>query len=222
MFRKIKKIKPFWKPFVFLFLLSFLIINWSDIPKIFSYSSYRVVYSSVSEPLVKTLNGLDESEKREDKNLDSFTDKDYDYSDKEDTIEIPKIGIEAPIVFIEQDKEKDYEEALKKGVLYYPNSAKPGEEGMTIILGHSAPENWPEINYDWVFTDLNKLEAGDIIYIYFNHRQYNYKVTNTFFLEKGEEIPSLDLTNSKPVLILLSCWPPGKNQKRIAVEALLE
>jgi len=210
MFKGIKNIKRLWKAFVFFFLLSFLVINWSDISRIFSYFNYRVVYASisepfVSEPFVETLNN--------------------DENNQKNTIEIPKINIEAPIIFLKEEIERnseDFEEVLKKGVLYYPDSALPGEEGIGIILGHSAPLNLPKINYDWVFTDLNKLETGDMIHIYFNHRQYDYKVRNKFFLEKGEDIPFLQSPDSKPVLILLSCWPPGKDQKRIAVEAILE
>ena len=216
MTEKIKNIKRFWKPFIFLFLLSFLIINWSDISKIFPYFDYRVIHNEFSKPLANISYSLEGVRQLAEEN------EDYNYFDKKNIIEIPKIDVEAPIIFTEQDNEENFEEILKKGVLYYPSSVKPGEEGITVILGHSAPLNWPEINYDGVFTDLNKLETGDIIYIYFNHRQYSYKVRNKFFLEKGEEISSLDLTNSKSMLILLSCWPPGKNQNRIAVEAVLQ
>jgi len=215
MFQETENIKRLWKAFIFFFLLAFLIINWSDVSRIFTYFNYRVVYASITEPSPETLN-----------NEESYEDSDFRNADKEkNTIEIPKIGIEAPIVFLIEKTERnseDFEEALKKGVLYYPDSTLPGEKGTGIILGHSAPPEWPKINYDWVFTDLNKLEAGDIIHLYFNQHQYDYKVRNKFFLEKGEDIPSFQSADSKSVLILLSCWPPGKDQKRIAVEAILE
>lgn len=219
MAKEIKNIRKLWKPFVILFLLSFLIINWGEISSFSPYFNYNVVWAKISEPFVKfsdALNSLSLSvlENRETKN--------YNYFDKENIIEIPKIKIQAPIIFLKQGNEKDFAQALKKGVLYYPDSALPGEKGIITILGHSAPTGWPKINYDWVFTDLNKLETGNIIYIYFNNHQYNYRVKNRFFLKKGEEIPSINLTNFKSVLVLLSCWPPGENQKRIAVEAVLQ
>ena len=218
--KNIKNIKRLWKPFVFLFLLSFLIINWGDISQIFPYFSYRVVWARISEPFIKISAAMDSLITLEEKNYDYLAKDDYFY--KEGIIEIPKIRIEAPVIFLEQTDKKDFEEALERGVLYYPNSALPGEEGSAIILGHSAPSNWPKINYDWVFNDLNKLETGDIIYIFFNYQRYNYKVRNKFFFDKGEEIPLPDLTNFKSVLTLLSCWPPGKDQKRIAVETVLQ
>ena len=219
MSKEIKNIRKLWKPFVILFLLSFLIINWGEISSFSPYFNYNVVWAKISEPFVKfsdALNSLSLSI------LENRETKSYNYFNKENVIKIPKIKIQAPIVFLKQGNEKDFAQALKKGVLYYPDSALPGEKGIITILGHSAPTGWPKINYDWVFTDLNKLETGNIIYIYFNNHQYNYRVKNRFFLKKGEEIPSISLTNFESVLVLLSCWPPGENQKRIAVEAVLQ
>ncbi len=191
-------IKKFWKPFVFIFLVVFLIINWQEISLFFNY---KVIYGKLQtqEP-------------------DSF---ENESTVLENTISIPKIEEEAPIVFTESTDNKDFQKYLKEGVLHYPDSALPGEQGRAIILGHSAPEGWPDINYDRIFTDLNKLAEGDEIYVCFNNRQYVYRVTNKFFLDRGEELPS-GLTNSKSVLILLSCWPPGKDLYRIAVEAVLD
>ena len=49
------------------------------------------------------------------------------------------------------------------------------------------------------------------------NKKITYYVTDTIFLEKGEEIPEKDLTNSQNYLIIISCWPPGKDSKRIAI-----
>ncbi len=156
------KSKKLWKFFIFLFLVNFIIINWSDISWIFNY---KVVYRGLSNffeknktQAVETVRGI----------------RGPDYFDKEDSIEIPKIGVKAPIVFPENNSEEDFEKALKKGVLHYPQSVLPGEEGTIIILGHSAPPNWPKIDYDWIFNDLNELNAGDEIYIYGNQGQDIY------------------------------------------------
>ena len=202
------KSKKLWKFFIFLFLVNFIIINWSDISWIFNY---KVIYRGLSNFFEKNKTQAVETHKGI---------RVSDYFDKEDSIEIPKIGVKAPIVFPENNSEEDFEKALKKGVLHYPQSALPGEEGTTIILGHSAPPNWPKIDYDWIFNDLNELNTGDEIYIYFNQSRYIYTVTEEFFLNPGEDIPQ-SLTNSKYVLNLVSCWPPGKDYKRIAVGAEL-
>jgi len=104
-------------------------------------------------------------------------------------------------------------------VVLFPGSALPGQKGQTIIEGHSAPPGWPKIKYDWVFSRLNELEKGDEVILNFNHKKLNYYVTQKIFLNSGEEIAPKDLTNSENMLILISCWPPGKDIKRIAVMA---
>jgi LPXTG-site transpeptidase (sortase) family protein len=108
---------------------------------------------------------------------------------------------------------------LDTGVVLYPDSVVPGDNGQTIILGHSAPVGWPKIKYDWVFSRLNELAEGDEIIVYFNNRKYTYIVSRKVFLERGEEISQEGLTNDENMLVLVSCWPPGKDLRRIAVEA---
>jgi len=130
-------------------------------------------------------------------------------------IKIPEIGLNAPVVFIDSKNEKDMEKALEKGVLHYPLSALPGEEGTSIFLGHSAPSNWPkQNNFYWVFSELNSLNKGDTFSLYFNNVKYFYRIEEKHFLKKGQEM--LDLNNN---LILISCWPPGKNSERIVIGA---
>jgi len=157
---------------------------------------------------------------------------------KEDSIEVPKIDIEAPLVLIKDPEEEDfypvrgYEDteeskrkqisndvkgALNKGVVLHPGSVLPDEKGEIFILGHSAPLGWPRIHYDRVFSGLNKLEPGDEVFINFQGKRYSYTVTQKFFLERGEEMPE-NLEEQKSILYLISCWPPGRDTRRIAVQ----
>ncbi len=197
-------IKRLYKAFIFIFLVSFLIINWNDISWIFNY---RVISQSLSNLFQR------------DSSVESET-IEFEYSEKENSLEIPKIEVSAPLIFVEnQDK---VHKTLDNGVVHYPDSVLPGEKGQTVILGHSASSDWPDIKYDHVFSRLNELEEGDEIFIYFEHQKYNYSVERKIFLEKGEEIPENILTTSNNMLILVSCWPPGKNIRRIAVESTLK
>jgi len=139
---------------------------------------------------------------------------------KPNGVSIPKIKIEVPLVFVDSTRPKDFIGPLSKGVAHYP-SALPGEQGRIIILGHSAPPGWPRINYDWAFSELNKLENGDEVLIFFNNNQYKYIVREKTFLNSSQEIPSFSLDNSKSELLLISCWPPGIDNKRIVVRAEL-
>lgn len=206
-----KENKILLKYFVLVFLVSALIINWSEISWLFNY---RVIFSLVSSvfesKIIAKATDIFEREKAPVKN--SFP------SVKENSLEIPRLGISAPLIFMEAGNEKDISSALNKGVVHFPGSALPGQAGQTIILGHSAPAGWPKIKYDWIFTRISELTEGDEIFIYFNHRQYTYSVTGKVFLDRGEEL-SQSLTNSENMLVLISCWPPGKDLRRIAVVA---
>jgi LPXTG-site transpeptidase (sortase) family protein len=143
------------------------------------------------------------------------------FINKPNSVLIPKIKIEVPLVFVDSTLPKDFINPLRRGVVHYP-SALPGERGRIIILGHSAPPGWPRINYDWAFSGLNKLENGDEVLIFFNNNQYKYIVREKTFLNSGQEIPSFSSDNSESELLLISCWPPGINHKRIVVRAELQ
>jgi len=204
------EIKKLWKAFAFLFLLMLLIFNWSDNSWILNY---RVVSSLFSNAFNIEEVVLDNSS-----NVVVLEDQ-GEYYDQENSVEIPKIEISAPLVFAESTEQTDMQKALDTGVVLYPDSVVPGDNGQTIILGHSAPVGWPKIKYDWVFSRLNELAEGDEIIVYFNNRKYTYIVSRKVFLERGEEISQEGLTNDENMLVLVSCWPPGKDLRRIAVEA---
>lgn len=200
-----KEIKGLIKPFIFIFIISFLIINWSDVSWFFNYHFWSDAFYSVGQ--------------NEEKDMIKIDSK-GEYSDKQNGIEIPKLEVSAPLI-IGNTAEKDVlENNLKNGVVYFPGSALPGENGQTVILGHSAPANWPKIRYDWVFSNISELEEGDEINIYYNNQKYSYSVKGKTIIERGEDVPS-PLTNSDNMLLLVSCWPPGKDSQRIAVEAQL-
>ena len=208
-----KENKILFKYFVLIFLVSALIVNWSGTSWLFNYKAIFGLVSSAFEPkIVAKTDAIFEREKA------PAPLKSSEPSDKEDSVEIPKLEILAPLVISENAQEKDFSKLLDQGVVYFPGSVLPGEAGQTIILGHSAPAGWPKIKYDWVFTRISELTEGDEIFVYFNHRKYTYYVTGKVFLDRGEELPQ-PLTNSESMLVLISCWPPGKDLRRIAVEA---
>lgn len=207
-----KNLKIFWKPFLIVFLIFFLIINWQRVSWIFNYRVISGIFSDFFKKENLTINSNNSEDIKKNSPL-------FEYSEKENSLEIPKIEISAPLVLV--NSEKEVYKALDRGVVLFPSSVLPGESDQTIILGHSAPVGWPKIKYDWVFSRLNELEIGDEIFVYFNHQKYPYLVVKKIFLERGEEIPE-DLTSSENMLILISCWPPGKDLRRIAVAATIK
>jgi LPXTG-site transpeptidase (sortase) family protein len=181
-----------------------LIFNWQKISWIF-HPGY--VLRTVSFYLFEKGKAEKVQQKEEQKTEEFY--------EKEDSIEIPKIKISAPLIVV--GKEEEVKKALDRGVVLWPNSTLPGQKGKIIILGHSAPPNWPKIKYDWVFSNLNSLEKEDEIILYFQKKKYIFFVEGKIFLERGEELPRTDPEES--TLFLISCWPPGKDLKRIAIFA---
>jgi len=212
-----KENKILFKYFLLVFVISALIVNWNHVSWFFNYKAVSGAVSSVLEETVAGANAIVEKNIGNKETKPAL--KSFEPSDKENSIEIPKLGISAPLVVQENATKADFLKLLNQGVVYFPSSVLPGEPGQTIILGHSAPTGWPKIRYDWVFSKISELTQGDEIFVYFNHKKYIYHVTGQVFLERGEEL-SHPLTNSENMLILISCWPPGKDLRRIAVEAI--
>lgn len=202
-----KGLKKLSKPFLLLFLANFLIINWNNISWIFNYKLILGATSKFIEILenkqdfIAEANGLN------------------NYSLKGNSLEIPKIGVVVPLIVLESSN-NNFDKELDRGVVIFPNSALPGGTGQTIILGHSAPPNWPKINYDGVFSRINELNEKDEIILYFNHQKYTYHVNQKIFLEKGEEVADNKIPSDN-TLLLISCWPPGKNIQRIVIKSTL-
>ena len=194
-------------------LIILVVINWGWVKGIFNY---KVIYGDI-------VNSLKQRFSREEVvfKVPQVRLSELKFTEKSDSVEIPKIEVSAPLIFIESAANKDITVGLKDGVVHYSQSVLPGENGQTVILGHSAPSGWPKINYDWIFSRLNELNPGDGIFVNYQNREYRYQVIQKYFLKAGEEIPDSDLTNSNNMLILITCWPPGVNFKRIAVEAEL-
>jgi len=189
------------KYFIFLFLFSFLAVNWNEISPFFNYHFISVKASQI----------LSKFDIKKEAKAEVIA--------EQGMIEIPKIGVSAPVIF---SPEGDLEKSLEKGVVYFPASEMPGKWQTTVILGHSAPLNWPKINYEGVFSRLEELENGDEIFIEVSGQKYAYQVSKKIFLEIGENIPEKFSIFKKSNLYLISCWPPGKNFKRISVEAELK
>lgn len=86
---------------------------------------------------------------------------------RENSIVIEKIGVNAPIVpDVNVADRSEYLEALKRGVAQAKGSSRPGEVGNTYLFAHSALDFWNFGPYALVFTLLSKLEKGDRIVLF--------------------------------------------------------
>lgn len=122
-------------------------------------------------------------------------------------IQIPAIGIDAPIV------QGDGWEQLKKGVGQHIGSANPGEKGNVVLSAHN------DI-FGEIFRDLDRLKPGDEITVYTNQRAYTYVVSESQVVEPTEV--SLMENTSQPTLTLISCYPYLVDDQRIAITSRLQ
>jgi LPXTG-site transpeptidase (sortase) family protein len=226
-----------------IYLISFLVINWNDVSWAFNYREVSGLVSDFLNPypsvdatsmdayfypnhsqgdITVTQNALSHNNSTTQNPLAIQKIVKTSYTEKQNTIEIPKISISVPIIFSTSTDKNAIMKDLDAGVVFYPGSVYPGQTGQMIILGHSAPPGWPTIKHDWVFTDLDKLSVGDTVLIDVNNKQYTYIVKQKDIIKKGADVPTNSSVTTNNVLTLISCWPPGKDYQRIAVQAELQ
>jgi LPXTG-site transpeptidase (sortase) family protein len=220
------QIKKTLKAAVLIYLISFLVINWNDILWIFNYKEVSGLVSDFFNPYPSIDASTIDVYFNSNNNQSVATSQPIEgvetsYTDKQNTLEIPKISISVPIIFADSANKDSLAKDLDLGTVYYPGSVYPGQTGQIVILGHSAPPGWPKIKHDWVFTDLEKLAPGDSILVDFNNKQYTYIVKEKTIIERGADVPENNLDPSNNVLTLISCWPPGKDYQRMVVQAEL-
>ena len=132
---------------------------------------------------------------------------------------IPKLNVDVPIHFgISLDEVMS---AMNNGVAHYRiagASAYPGEVGNTVITGHSAGDVYSSNPYKYIFSGLERLEDGDLIYINYNSVRYTYRVTKKEVVEPSN-VASLVVQTDKPLLTLVTCTPLGTSRYRLLVTA---
>ena len=137
-------------------------------------------------------------------------------------IVIEKINANALVVpGVDPGDEKQYSEALSKGVAAAKGSTNPGEPGNLYIFSHSTDAPWNIIRFNAVFYLLRELEKGDKIIVFYNNRRYDYFVFDKTVVNPTD-ISFLVNRYDKPVLTLQTCDPPGTVLNRLIVRAQLQ
>lgn len=142
---------------------------------------------------------------------------------REGKLSIPRLNLQVPLVW--SDDPSDFETDLSRGVIHYPGTAMPGEQGTMYVSGHSSDYLWKRNEYKRVFAQLNALEPGDDIFIeaygldgkVYNHR---YTVTAEHVYKPDDQTQFID--NSTAKLNLSTCWPIGTAKDRYVVSAILK
>jgi LPXTG-site transpeptidase (sortase) family protein len=126
---------------------------------------------------------------------------------------VPSMGLDQPIY--DGPGSQQYS-ILNKGIWRFSYASTPDKGGNTVLIGH----RFTYTNPRGVFYYLNKIKMGDEIGVWWNNKQYLYKVASI------NEVPPTDTAienaTTQPELTLFTCTPLWLPKDRLVVVADLE
>lgn len=132
---------------------------------------------------------------------------------------IPKINVDVPVAF--GIPLSQVNSAMRTGVAHYRiagASAFPGQLGNVVISGHSAGDVYNNDPYKFIFSGLERLNTGDMIYVNYNSKRYSYSIIKKSVVLPSE-VAAVTEKFDKPMLILVTCTPLGVSTHRLLVFA---
>lgn len=131
---------------------------------------------------------------------------------------IPKINVEIPIVYNETStNESVIENDLQDGVVHYPTTVLPGENGNTAYFGHSSNNIFNQGRYKFAFVLLHTLVNGDTFYLTNNGKIYVYKVISHTIVSPNDVGVLGPVSGQTATATLITCDPPGTSINRLVV-----
>ena len=131
---------------------------------------------------------------------------------------IPKIGVNKKLVAnVDLYETERLLNSLDGSLVHMAGSAVPSRFGSVVVMGHSPSQliNSGHLNPDFYL--LNKLETGDLVYLFYDGVEFLYKVSSVEF--KSPTYFDFFESNRNKKLILVSGWPPGTSLRLLVVEA---
>ncbi|MBI4093773.1 sortase [Candidatus Kaiserbacteria bacterium] len=120
-------------------------------------------------------------------------------------IVIPEIDLDLLIQNVEsRDIDVLYEE-LKSGPIRYVDSAKLGEQGNILIFGHSSRLPVVKNQMYKAFNRISELEAGDVIRVSGDGREYLYSVESVEQVDIEDPTSVISLAKEGKRLTLVTC-----------------
>lgn len=147
-----------------------------------------------------------EAQKKLEESSDYFNILNLDEKGLMGYVVIPKINVNLPIYH------GTSEEVLQKGVGHLQNTSLPvgGESTHAVLSGHTG------LSSAKLFTDLDKLEEGNIFYIKTLGETFAYEVDQIKIVEP-HETSDLLIESDKDYVTLVTCTPYSINTHRLLV-----
>ena len=140
---------------------------------------------------------------------------------QESRLIIPKINVDVPVLYDVGTDHSSQMKAMESGVAHFPipgANSHPGEQGNTVLSGHSSNDLFDSGDYKFIFAQLEKLTEGDTLYAHYQGKRYTYVVTKKEVV-KPTEVGKLVYPTTTPVLTLITCTPLGTSLNRLLVTA---
>ena len=121
-------------------------------------------------------------------------------------VKIPSIQIRLPIYHGCTENE------LSKGAGHLPSSSLPvgGKSTHAVLAAHSGRAD------SKMFTDLDQVKEGDLIYLYVLNKTLTYEV-DQITVTTPDDTDAIQIINGEDLLTLLTCTPYGTNTHRLLV-----
>jgi sortase A len=133
---------------------------------------------------------------------------------------IPRIYVKTTVVpQVNAASREAYEPALQQGVVQAQGSDEPGTGGLGFYFAHSSSLNTWRNPGAAVFYRLEKLEAGDLIYLTYDGQEFTYQVTEKEVIAADDVSFLAREDDGSELVVLQTCWPIGTNLKRLNVYA---
>ena len=131
---------------------------------------------------------------------------------------IPKINVEIPASYTGQSiDEAAIENDLESGIVHYPTTVMPGENGNAVYFGHSSNNIFSPGKYKFAFVLLHTLIPGDTFYLTYNSKVYVYKVITRDVVDPSNVGVLGPVPGQAATATLITCDPPGTSLKRLIV-----
>lgn len=148
---------------------------------------------------------------------------DIEITPYENRILIPKIGKNIPLLDVknrevesEHELENIFMKELENGVVRYPWSAIPWENGTTFIFWHSSNFPWMKWNYNDVFATLDNVVYGDEVIVYYWQKKYKYIIREKRVITPWD-VSILKRNKNKNEISIMTCWPIWTTLNRLIV-----
>jgi len=132
---------------------------------------------------------------------------------------IPKINAEVPVVYdVNSTDDEAIQQGLTEGVVHYPSSPVPGQDGNVVVVGHSSGNIFNLGNYKFAFSLLREMSNGDTFFLQKDGKRYTYQIYRKEVV-KPTDVSVLGPADRPATATLITCDPPGLSSNRLVLVA---